>query len=151
MQVVQWASVGGCCFFKTLGSPLGIKACSVHIAMAIWPCLHHTAICQSTKAPSWTKDWTTVCRQALLTKTTFQRSAVSPYSLAFCSNIDNCSRSTYTTPVRWPAIHLSLLSRGEQGDTGIHLCPTCTQAPPKCPARLVSQDTQHITLTQPCV
>lgn len=147
------AGIKCCCFFKTLGSPLGIKACSVHIAVAICSCLHHTGVCQCEKAPSWTKDWTTVCRQGLLTKTTFQHSAVSPYSLAFCSNIHNSFRSTNRTLVHWPAIHLYLCYHVvEQGDTGIHLCPRCRQAPPKCPTRQVStQDTQDIKLAQPCV
>lgn len=33
----------------------------------------------------------------------------------------------------------------EPGDTGIHLCPRCRQAPPTCPALQVgTQDTQHL-------
>lgn len=107
-----------CCFFKTLGSPLGSRACSVLTAVAIWCCLHHTGVCQCEKASSWTKDWTTVCRQGLLTKTTFQSSAVSPFSRAFCSNIHSSSRSTDRgscaagLPYIFP---LSLLSRGGAG------------------------------------
>lgn len=90
----QTADIKWWCFFKTLGSPSGSKACSAHTAVAIQSCLHHTGVCPCEKAPSWTKDWTTVCRLGLLTKTTFQHSAVSPFSLAFRSNIYSSSRST---------------------------------------------------------
>lgn len=112
----QKADIKCCCFFKTLGSPLGSKACSVLTAVAIWSCLHHTGVCQCEKASSWTKDWTTVCRQGLLTKTTFQHSAVFPFSLAFSSNIHSSSRSTDRGSCAL-ACHtsLSLRSRGGAG------------------------------------
>lgn len=112
----QQAATKCCCFFKTLESPLGSKACSVLTAAAIQSCLHRTSICQCEKAPSWTKDWPTVCWQGLLTKTTFQHSAVSPFTLAFCSNIHSSSRSTDRGSTAL-ACHtaLSLLSRGGAG------------------------------------
>lgn len=52
-----------CCSFKTMWSPFGSKACSVHTAAATWSCLHHISVCQCEKASSWTKDWTTVSQQ----------------------------------------------------------------------------------------
>lgn len=92
--------------------PPGSRACSVLTAVAIWSCLHHTGVCQCENASSWTKDWTTVCRQGLLTKATFQHSAVSPFSLAFCSNIHSSSRSTDRGSCALPChTSLSLLSR----------------------------------------
>lgn len=112
----QTADIKWWCFFKTPGSPSGSKACSAHTAVAIQSCLHHTGVCQCEKAPSWTKDWTTVCRQGLLTKTTFQHSAVSPFSLAFRSNIYSSSRSTNRgSSALACCTSLSLLSRGGGG------------------------------------
>lgn len=93
-ELQKQAHIKHCCSFKTLGSPLGSNACSVLIAVTIRSCLHHTGACQCEKGPSWTKDWTTVCRQGQLTKTTFEHSAVFPFSLAFCSNIHSRSGST---------------------------------------------------------
>lgn len=96
--------------------PLGVKP-AVYLQQWLYgPASITQAFCQCEKASSWTKDWTTVCRQGLLTKTTFQHSAVSPFSLAFCSNIHSSSRSTDRGSCAL-ACHtsLSLPSRGGAG------------------------------------
>lgn len=98
--------------------PSGTRACSAHTAAAIQCCLHHTGVCQCEKAPSWTKDWTTVCRQGPLTKTTFQHSAVSPTTLSPSLSASRSGRGPTVTEdlVRWPChTSLSVPSRGAEG------------------------------------
>lgn len=58
-------------FIKTPGSPHGSQAYGLPTASIT------QAFVRAENAPSWSKDWTTVSRPGLLTKKTFQSSAVS--------------------------------------------------------------------------